>query len=113
MRVGQEPLVSILYFLSGYPTWQSSEGWSGAPSRATDGRSSGNYWDGSCTHSGSTDYNMWKVDLIDKYEVNRVVIHNRVDCCSERIDGVQVCGCFKILKVRFIFFNSSFIQLQS
>ena len=34
---------------------------------------------------------MWKVDLIDKYEVNRVVIHNRVDCCSERIDGAQVC----------------------
>ena len=31
------------------------------------------------------------MDLIDKYEVNRVVIHNRVDiCCAARIDGVQV-----------------------
>ncbi|KAL5249183.1 hypothetical protein ACHWQZ_G018138 [Mnemiopsis leidyi] len=83
----ETPLVNIA---PGYPTWQSSEGWSGAPSRATDGRSNGNYWDGSCTHSGSTDYNMWKVDLIDKYEVNRVVIHNREDCCQERINGVKV-----------------------
>ena len=41
---------------------------------------------------------MWKVDLIDKYEVNSVVIHNRVDCCSERINGVQVCDYVAVFK---------------
>merc|ERR1712003_408803 len=81
------PLVNIA---PGFPTWQSSEGYSGAPSRATDGRSNGNFADGACSLSESIDYNMWKVDLIDKYEISRVVIHNRLDCCSNGIDGVQV-----------------------
>merc|ERR1712176_999191 len=81
------PLVNIA---PGFPTWQSSEGYSGAPSRATDGRSNGNFADGACSLSESIDYNMWKVDLIDKYEISRVVIHNRLDCCSDGIDGVQV-----------------------
>ena len=75
---------------AGALTWQRSVGWSGEASRGIDGRSNGNYWDGSCTHSASMSSNMWKVDLTDDYRIHRVVIHNRVDCCADRINGVEV-----------------------
>ena len=32
----------------------------------------------------------WQVDLEDNYHVNFVVIHNRMDCCQNRIDGAEV-----------------------
>ena len=75
----------------GFPTWESSEGWGGESRRGTDGRVNGNYWDGSCTHTSAEEENVWRVDLIDKYQIDRIVIHNREDCCGDRIDGAQVC----------------------
>ena len=33
---------------------------------------------------------MWQVDFIDKYEINRVVIHTRADEDADMIDGAQV-----------------------
>ena len=32
----------------------------------------------------------WSVDLEDTHNVNLVVIHNRMDCCQNRIDGAEV-----------------------
>ena len=33
---------------------------------------------------------MWQVDFIDKYEINRVVIHTRADEDADMIDRAQV-----------------------
>ena len=43
---------------------------------------------GACTHT--TGPGWWVVDLEDDYIVNKVWIKNRIDCCSDRIDGVKV-----------------------
>jgi hypothetical protein len=46
--------------------------------------------DRSCTHTASEKGNWWRADLAQKSEVNKIVIYNRVDCCSERIKGAKV-----------------------
>ena len=50
----------------------------------------------SCTHTyggyngaGSTNP-WWRVDLFNEYAVNKVIVSNREDCCSERLNGFQV-----------------------
>ena len=50
----------------------------------------------SCTHTyggynGAGSANpWWRVDLFNEYAVNKVIISNREDCCSERLNGFQV-----------------------
>jgi len=73
----------------GKATSQSSEGWSGRPSRAVDGNSDGNYGRNSCTHTNNRN-SWWKVSLGASYQVESVVVWNRVDCCSERLKGYTV-----------------------
>ena len=46
---------------------------------------------GSCTHTNGAGW--WNVDLKDNYVIKSVWIKNRVDCCSNRIEGVQVWIC--------------------
>ena len=41
-----------------------------------------------CTHTSGP--GKWKVDLGDNYSVEKVWIRNRIDCCSERLDEVEV-----------------------
>eukprot|EP00116_Pleurobrachia_bachei_P000230 sb/3460492/ len=85
----EAPLVNLASG-RGLPTSQTSVGWSGAATRAVDGRSNGIWSQSTCTHSANTGENHWQVDLLDKKSVSKVVIHNRRDCCQERIDGAQV-----------------------
>jgi len=66
--------------------------------RAVDGNTNGNYGAGSCTHTENQANAWWTVDLQATYTVDKVVVYNRVDCCSDRlrntdvsIDG-QLCG---------------------
>lgn len=77
---------------SGMPTTQSSTTSGGVSSRAVDGGLSGRFWDGTCTHTtGRSDENAWwNVDLGESMEVSKVVLFNRLDCCSERLIGAQV-----------------------
>jgi hypothetical protein len=81
-------------------SWQSSDlpGWGAVASRANDGNQSGNFWDGSVTHTdwGAT-FNVagvtgqwWAVDLGSERVVNKVKIWNRTDCCSERLSNFKV-----------------------
>nr|XP_006823544.1 PREDICTED: fucolectin-1-like [Saccoglossus kowalevskii] len=44
----------------------------------------------SCSHTALEENSWWKVDLGDSYWITEVVITNRQDCCSERIDGAVV-----------------------
>ncbi|ROL29800.1 Cysteine-rich, acidic integral membrane protein [Anabarilius grahami] len=43
-----------------------------------------------CTHTPEQSNPWWKLDLRKVYSVNRVVITNRPDCCSERINGAEI-----------------------
>ena len=74
------------------PTKQSSVGWGGIPSRAVDGNIDGHYGHKSCMHSkhGKGKNNWWQVDLQGRYPVYLVLLHNRWDCCQNRINGAEV-----------------------
>ncbi|XP_045186374.2 uncharacterized protein LOC123536152 isoform X2 [Mercenaria mercenaria] len=83
-----------------------SEYYKGA-NAATDGVTSGNWEDGSCTHTASEMNPWWQVDLQRPYLINRVVITNRADCCGERLHSLvisvsneqgsteEICGHFE------------------
>ena len=75
----------------GKPARQSSEYGDGAApaSLAVDGITDGNFSVGSVTHTaegpggGSTDP-WWEVDLGADYELSRLTLHKRTDCCLDR-----------------------------
>jgi len=70
---------------------QKSIGWGGAADRAIDGNTNGLYSNGnSCTHSADHEVNWWNGKLSKRSAVSRVLVHNRIDCCSNRIDSAQV-----------------------
>ena len=76
------------------PTYQSSVGWGGKPSRAVDGNVDGHWGRRSVTHTApGTDRggrgNWWKVDLLGVYPVYLVIIHNRLESPA-RIDKAEV-----------------------
>jgi hypothetical protein len=83
----------------GRHTQQSSEGWSGRPSRAVDGNARQHYGHNSCTHTGHHRA-WWQVNLGRNYAVEKVKIWNRSDCCRNRLRGAQVrvgnkyCGAY-------------------
>ena len=58
--------------------------------RAVDGGTSGNYWDGSCTHTEEEQYPWWMVDFGTSRNIVMVQIYGRSDCCSERLNGFQI-----------------------
>jgi hypothetical protein len=72
------------------PASQSSEGWAGKASRAVDGKTDGRYGHGSCTHTQSQHRAWWKVDLGASYNIHRVVVWNRADCCATRLNNFEV-----------------------
>ncbi|XP_051999501.1 uncharacterized protein LOC127655638 [Xyrauchen texanus] len=43
-----------------------------------------------CSSTNNENYPWWRLDLRHVYEVSRVVITNRVDCCPEEINGAEV-----------------------
>ncbi|XP_006825928.1 uncharacterized protein LOC102808748, partial [Saccoglossus kowalevskii] len=69
---------------------QSSTGYDGPANYANDGIDDSIYDDKSCSHTAKEQGAWWKLDLEESYTVSQVVITNRQDCCSERIDGAVV-----------------------
>ena len=67
--------------------------------RAVDGNTSGKYGSNSCTYSQNDSGNStwWRVELDQDTAVRSVVVINRVDNYSERIDGVQVSEVHTLL----------------
>ncbi|XP_066268500.1 uncharacterized protein [Branchiostoma lanceolatum] len=64
----------------------SGTGYGGSPDRANDGNNAaGLYNSMSCAHSGGEANPWWMVDLGTQYSIVRVVVYNRVDCCSDRL----------------------------
>ncbi|XP_019616118.1 PREDICTED: uncharacterized protein LOC109463710 [Branchiostoma belcheri] len=59
-------------------------------SRAVDGNTASDYHDGSCTHTTEEDNPSWWVDLGQPYAIGRVTIFNRMDCCPERLNPLNI-----------------------
>jgi len=86
-----EPDLGENHALGGIAT-QSSEGWGGNPMRAIDGNTNGQWGAGTTTHTDQIDGtpSWWEVDLQDVFDINTVVLWNRMDCCSERLTNFTV-----------------------
>lgn len=74
----------------GMPTSQSSTPAGGEPAHAVDGNTDGNYRNGSVTHTDLQYQPWWWVGLQSVQRVSWVVIHNRTDCCAERLTDFTV-----------------------
>jgi hypothetical protein len=72
------------------PTKQSSTAYSGSSSRAVDGNTDADYKKKSCTHTSTSLYPWWRVDLLQKYKIKDVIIQNRGDCCGERLSKFKI-----------------------
>ncbi|NP_001037954.1 novel protein similar to X-epilectin precursor [Xenopus tropicalis] len=57
---------------------------------AIDGDTDSNMMSGSCSLTGNDNPAWWQLDLKKRYKVEKVVIVNRGDCCSERLLGAKV-----------------------
>ncbi|XP_053335741.1 fucolectin-like [Clarias gariepinus] len=57
---------------------------------AIDGNTASSVGSGSCAHTSPQYDAWWRVDLLAEYLIGTVVITNRGDCCSERINGAEI-----------------------
>ncbi|TNN34894.1 Fucolectin [Liparis tanakae] len=62
----------------------------GAASSAIDGNRDSNFGSGSCTHTDEESNPWWRVDLLESYFVTSIVVINRADCCSDRLNGAEI-----------------------
>ncbi|HVR76229.1 MAG TPA: discoidin domain-containing protein, partial [Planctomycetota bacterium] len=70
---------------------QSTTGFGGDASRAVDGNTSGNYGDNSMTHTAAADpAPSWEVDLGEEFDISRIVLWNRTDCCMWRLSNFRI-----------------------
>eukprot|EP00112_Aurelia_sp_Birch-Aquarium-sp1_P012301 Seg2589.1 transcript_id=Seg2589.1/GoldUCD/mRNA.D3Y31 product=Fucolectin-5 protein_id=Seg2589.1/GoldUCD/D3Y31 len=74
----------------GQPTSQSSTSNDGISSRAVDGNLAAVWTRHSCTHTTKETNPWWRVDLQSDYQVARVDITNRDQCCCDRLKKVQI-----------------------
>ncbi|WDN88258.1 hypothetical protein BuS5_01226 [Desulfosarcina sp. BuS5] len=58
--------------------------------RAIDGNTSGSYFDKTVTHTRSGSFVWWELDLGTEQVITRIILYNRTDCCSERINPARV-----------------------
>ncbi|MFE7549313.1 alpha-L-fucosidase [Streptomyces gardneri] len=75
------------------PATQSSTGHNGAPGRAVDGNTGGNWPGNSVTHTSETPLDTnpwWQVDLGSSQHLSSIKLFNRTDCCSNRLRDFYV-----------------------
>lgn len=68
----------------------SSTAYGGEPARGIDGGTDGAFSANSCTHTEGSGAQWWQVDLGSAQLIRAVQLTNRVDCCSDRLDGAEV-----------------------
>jgi DNA-binding beta-propeller fold protein YncE len=90
--IGGDERMPAVNLSQGKVTTQSSTGIGAWASRAVDGRTDGNFWNGSVTHSLTETQQppWWQVDLGQQSAVQSVQIWNRTDCCAERLANFYV-----------------------
>nr|XP_060633183.1 uncharacterized protein LOC132776031 [Anolis sagrei ordinatus] len=62
----------------------------GDPENAVDGSIIADYMRGHCTHTEQEVQPWWTVDLTAEFQISRVSITNREDCCAERLNGAVI-----------------------
>merc|ERR1712076_162737 len=68
----------------------SSNAYGGIASRAVDGSTNGHWGGASVTHTHYESNPWWKVSMPSAYNVQTVMIWNRVDCCWNRLTNPVV-----------------------
>ncbi|XP_074539367.1 uncharacterized protein LOC141800603 [Halichoeres trimaculatus] len=81
---------AVVNIAKGRNVVQSSIGFGGSPQRAVDGNRASDWLKGSCTHTNNDKRPWWRLDLEKRYKINTVTIHNRRDCCSNRLNGAEI-----------------------
>ncbi|XP_078496922.1 pentraxin fusion protein-like isoform X2 [Lissotriton helveticus] len=76
--------------LSGTTSQSSTYDKFGASANAIDGSLITNYLKNTCSHTDLDIEPWWMVDLGRVYQISFVVILNRGDCCSDRLNGTEV-----------------------
>ncbi|RED94621.1 putative secreted protein (Por secretion system target) [Marinoscillum furvescens DSM 4134] len=76
--------------LQGSATQSTSRANDGFASNAIDGDTNGVFASGSVSHTTTQDNPWWQVDLGGKYFIDRLIIYNRTDCCSNRLSNFTV-----------------------
>ncbi|XP_035657358.1 deleted in malignant brain tumors 1 protein-like [Branchiostoma floridae] len=74
----------------GYWIPTTGEVFSGEAGLAVDGNTNGNYSENTCTQTKWEANPAWWVDLGQSYVINSVVIFNRLDCCSDRLNPFNI-----------------------
>ena len=69
---------------------QSTTAFGGAAQRGNDGNTSGIFGDGSMTHTDNEEGAFWQVELLGDSTVERVVLWNRTECCSNRLSNFRL-----------------------
>lgn len=69
---------------------QSSDHSGGEAKNATDGNVEGEYEKGSVTHTAESKNPWWLIDLGEAKDIGAIVIHNRSDCCGDRLNEAIV-----------------------
>lgn len=67
---------------TGKAATQSSTGWDSPASRAVDGNTDGNWYNGSVSHTDYNDQAWWQVDLGSVRQVGKVDVYLMTVCCS-------------------------------
>ncbi|TNN22413.1 Fucolectin [Liparis tanakae] len=62
----------------------------GAASSAIDGNRDSNFFSGSCSHTNTKDNPWWRVDLLESYIVTSIIVINRGDSYSYRLNGAEI-----------------------
>ena len=84
-----EPQVTLRNVALGKPAKQSSVYGRGNASRAVDGNENSSWVGRSITHTGKDKNAWWQVDLGKGYQIDKIVITNRKDCCSDRLSNFK------------------------
>ncbi len=69
---------------------QSTTAHGGEAGRAVDGNLNGRYRNNGITHTRQERNPWWYVDLEDEFTIEKIIVYNRMDCCSERLAGFKV-----------------------
>lgn len=69
---------------------QSSNFSEAVADRAVDGNVEGKFEQGSVTHTNEETNPWWLVDLGDTQDIGKIVVHNRSDCCGDRLKDAVV-----------------------
>ncbi|XP_066434343.1 fucolectin-3-like [Eleutherodactylus coqui] len=62
----------------------------GYANKSIDGNKDTTYKVGSCSHTIHTSNPWWQVDLKKVYSISKVILTNKMDCCSERLLAAEV-----------------------